>query len=94
MKAAFHYTVKAKLIRQTKGNELDFEEISKKFENKNPIIARDEAFHYYQSWIDILLQHKGKEYVSDGEARKDLVTFIEPGASAKLQAGGKEIVQQ
>jgi hypothetical protein len=91
MKAAFHYTVKAKLIRQTKGNELDFEEISKKFENKNPIIARDEAFHYYQSWIDILLQHKGKEYVSDGEARKDLVTFIEPGASAKLQAGGKEI---
>lgn len=91
MSAAFHYLVKAKLIHQFEGNEFDFEEINKKFENENPIIAREEAFHYYQSWIDILLQHKGKEYISDKEARKGLISFVEPGVSAKLKADGKEI---
>lgn len=91
MKAPFHYIVKAKVIRQTKGNEFDFEEINKKFETENPIIAREEAFRYYQSWIDILLEHKGKNYVSDSEARKELISFIEPGATAKLQTGDKEL---
>ncbi|MGN6297575.1 MAG: hypothetical protein ACTHM7_12390 [Ginsengibacter sp.] len=61
MKAAFHYLVKAKLIRKKGDNELDFEEISKTFEDENPIIAREEAFDYFQNLIDILLQHKGKE---------------------------------
>ena len=84
MKAAFHYIVKAKLIHQIKGNEFDFKDINKTFENENPIIAREEAFRHYQSWIDILLQHKGKEYTSDKQARKDLISFIEPGATAKL----------
>ncbi|MEP6682917.1 MAG: ATP-binding protein [Parafilimonas sp.] len=91
MKAAFHYLVKAKVIRQTENNELDFVEINKVFENENPIIARTEAFSFYQSWIDVLLQKKDKEYVSDRQARRDLVSFIEPGANIKLVAGGKEI---
>ena len=69
MKAAFHYLVKAKVIRKKEDNELDFVEINKKFENENPIIAREAAFRFYQSWIDILLQYKGKVYVSDKEAR-------------------------
>ncbi|HEY8660071.1 MAG TPA: ATP-binding protein [Hanamia sp.] len=91
MKAAFHYLVKAKVIRKTEGNELDFEEINKKFENENPIIAREEAFGFYQSWIDILLQSKNKEYISDKEARKDLISFIDPGVSTKLYSGNTEI---
>ena len=91
MKAAFHYLVKAKVIRKTKGNELDFEEINKKFENENPIIAREEAFRLYQSWIDILLQSKNKEYISDKEARKDLISFIDAGVSTKLYSGDTEI---
>ena len=94
MKAAFHYIVKAKLIRQTEGNELDFEEINKKFENENPIIARDEAFNYYQSLIDILLQFKGKiKSISDIEARKELISFVEPGATAKLEIDGKAVIE-
>ena len=54
MKAPFHYLVKAKLIRVTKGNEFDFQEISKIFENDIPIIARERAFDYFQSCVDIL----------------------------------------
>lgn len=91
MKAAFHYLVKAKLIRKKSNNELDFEEISKIFETENPIIAREEAFDYFQTCIDILLQHKGKEYISDKETRKELVSFFETETS-KLQIGEKEIL--
>ncbi len=91
MKAPFHYLVKAKLIRRKEGNEFDFQEISKKFENENPILAREEALNYCQSLIDILLQHKGKEYISDKETRKELVSFIETGNS-KLEIGEKEIL--
>lgn len=91
MKAAFHYIVKAKVIRQTEGNELDFAEINESFENENPIIARDAAFRFYQSWIDILLQSKNKEYVSDIEARKDLISFIDSSVSTKLYSGDTEI---
>lgn len=73
MKAALHYIVKAKVISLTKDNEPAFEEISKTFANETPIIAREEAFRFYQSWIDILLQSKQKEYISDREARKELI---------------------
>ena len=71
MKAAFHYIVKAKVIRSSTSNELQFSEINKKFDNANPIIAREEAFRFYQNWIDILLQYKGKEYLSDEQAREN-----------------------
>jgi len=91
MKAAFHYIVKAKVIRITDGSEPDFPEINKTFENENPIIARDEAFRFYQSWIDILLQSKNKQYVSDRQARKDLISFIDPGKTTKLKVDEKEI---
>lgn len=91
MKAAFHYIVKAKIIRITEGSELDFSEINKTFENENPIIARDEAFQFYQSWIDVLLQSKDKDYLSDRQARKDLISFIDPGKTTKLRVDEKEI---
>lgn len=91
MKAAFHYIVKARVIHTTKGNEPVFEEICKSFENENPIIARQEAFRFYQSWIDILLQSKQKEYISDIEARKELISFIDPTISTKLYSGDTEI---
>lgn len=44
MKAAFHYTVKVKLIRYKAKNEVDFIDFKKSFENENPIIAREDAF--------------------------------------------------
>lgn len=91
MKVPFHYLVKAKLIRKTDVNEFDFQEISKTFENHTPIIAREKAFDYFQSCIDILLQHKGKEYISEKETQKELISFIETGTS-KLQIGDNEIL--
>lgn len=73
------------------GNEFEFQEINKVFENDIPIIARKNAFDYLQSCIDILLQFKGKKYISEKETRNELVAFVETG-TYKLQIGDKEIL--
>ena len=91
MKASFHYVVKAKLIRLIKENEIDFFEVEEKFENENPIIAREKAFNHYQNLIDVLLQGKNKKYFSDKQARAELTSFIDPGTKTKIQIGDKEI---
>ena len=91
MKASFHYVVKAKLIRLIKENEIDFLDVEEKFENENPIIAREKAFNHYQNLIDVLLQGKNKKYFSDKQARAELTSFIDPGTKTKVQIGDKEI---
>ena len=83
MQASFHYIVKAKLIRFIKGNEIDFLEFEDKFENETPILARENAFKHYQNYIDVLLQGKGKTYISDRQTREELNSFIDPGTIPK-----------
>jgi hypothetical protein len=75
MKAAFHYVVKAKLIRFKENNEIDFSEFEEMFENEEPIFAREEAFKRYQSIIDVLLESKNKKYTNDRDARIELKSF-------------------
>jgi len=49
MKAAIHYVVRVKVIVHNKDtNEIDFEEFERKFENENPILAREDAFDDYE----------------------------------------------
>ena len=76
MEAAIHYVVKAKLIRFIKNGEIEFIEIDQKFEDKNPIIAREQAFEFYQSYIDVLLQSLDKVYVSHRQTKADLEGFL------------------
>lgn len=90
--AAFHYIVKAKIIRNIKENgDIDFSEFERKFENESPIIARESAFQHYQSYIDILLEAKNKSYHSDKQAREDLHSFINPGTKTKIIFEEEEI---
>ena len=91
MKVAFHYIIKAKLIRFTEGNGIEFSEFQEKFEDDNPIIAREKAFNRYQSFIDVLLENKNKKYLSDRQARIDLNSFIDPGTKTKIKIGEKEV---
>ena len=88
MTASFHYAVKAKLIRFIKDGLIDFIEFNEPIINENPIVARERAFEIYENHINVLLQGVGKRYVSDKEARQDLISFIEPGSDK--QAGDKE----
>lgn len=90
MNAAFHYIVKGKLIRFRESN-IDFLEFEEKFENENPIVARKEAFRYYQNYIDVFLQSKGREYVSHTQTKKDLNSFVDPGKKKAILMGDREI---
>lgn len=91
MKASFHYVVKAKLIRCKENKEIDFLEFEDKFENENPILARENAFEHYQNYIDVLLEGKGSRYVSDRQAREELDSFIDPGTTTKITIGETNI---
>src|SRR5690606_22905734 len=87
MKSAIHYIVKAKLIRFIKDGEINFLEFNEKFESSNPILAREEAFRFYQNYIDVLLEGKNKKYYNDRDARDNLSSFIDPGTSTKIKIG-------
>lgn len=90
--AAFHYLVKAKLIRHIKGSgEIEFLQFEDKFEEENPIVARNLAFKHYQNYVDVLLEAKQKKYYSDKQAREELKSFIDPGTKTKFQFGESEI---
>jgi len=93
MKAAFHYTVKVKLIRYKTKDEVDFINFEKIFENENPILAREDAFKEYEEWIKDLYTGLGKEgqYTTDKQARIDLQTFITPSENYNVQINENEI---
>ena len=91
MKAAFHYIVRVKYIRTIKDNETEFPEYEKKFEDDSPILAREKAFDWYQTWIDNLLLYKGKQYTNDRNARVELSSFYEPETRAKIRIGEQEV---
>lgn len=85
MTVAFHYIVKSKLVRRIETNgEIEFLEFEEKFENENPIVARNQAFNHYQNYIDILLESKGEKYVSDKQAREELKSFTNPSLSLNI----------
>ncbi len=89
MNPAFHYVVKAKLIRYKNADDINFLEFEEKFENENPIIAREAAFNFYQNYIDVLLESKNIKYISDKQTREELKTFIETETSSKMKVGDK-----
>ena len=93
MKAAFHYTVKVKLIRYQTKDDIDFINYEKVFENKNPVIARQEAFTEYEEWIKDLYVGIGKpdKYSTDKQARIDLKQFITPSDKYQIQINNNEI---
>ena len=88
MKAAFHYEVRVKTIHFNEEKEIKFTEYEKKFEDENPIIARQKAFSHYQSFLDVLLK---KNDISDYEARERSNFFTDPGTKTKLKLGNEEV---
>lgn len=83
MSAKIYYKVEGTLYR-TKVEETNLVRIDETFEDVNPIIAREKAFSYYQSYIDVLLQSKGEEYVSHEKAVAELKDFFVSGRKHQL----------
>lgn len=83
MSNEIYYKVEGTLYR-TKGKEKNLIKIDEIFENTNPIIAREKAFSHYQSYIDVLLQRKGAEYVNHKKTVVELTDFFASGRKHKF----------
>lgn len=72
---------------ETKKNKLC--SIDKTFEDADLSKARQEAFVYYQSLIDVLYEALGDNYTTDQQARIDLQVFLHAGCSTAVTRIGK-----
>lgn len=63
--------------------------INKVFANNDLCKARQEAFAYYQSLIDVLYDALGDSYTTDEQARIDLQAFLHAGCSTAVTHIGK-----
>lgn len=63
--------------------------INKTFVDANLSKARQEAFVYYQSLIDVLYETLGDSYTTDQQARIDLQAFLHAGCSTATTHIGK-----
>ena len=78
-----YYKVEGTLYR-TKGKETNLVKVDETFEDVSPIVAREKAFSYYQSYIDVLLDSVGKKYVSHEKTVEELADFFASGRKHKL----------
>ena len=89
--AAFHYALKIKLFNYYSKDKVEYIEHFKPFFYDNPIIARIEAFRFYQSWIETLLDEIGKEYTTDKQAREELQAYLKPKMDLNFNLGENTI---
>lgn len=54
--SAIHYIVRVKLIRVVDADNIDFIVDKKVFKDEDPILARERAFSFYNSYIDSILE--------------------------------------
>lgn len=69
------YILRGEIYRE-KGNIHETVKIYKEFRNDNPIEAREACFSSYQSYIDVLLQGIGEEYISHNQTVRHFKDFI------------------
>ncbi|MFZ4799274.1 MAG: hypothetical protein ACOYMA_17375 [Bacteroidia bacterium] len=89
-KPEFFYLVNGRMFRKVK-DETNPIEVYKVFKDKNPIIAREQAFSYYQSYIDVLLESKGKSYISHSKAEEELRPFLSSFKRQYVELSGQTI---
>jgi hypothetical protein len=89
-KPEFFYLVSGRMFRTVK-NDVNPIEVYKVFKDENPIIARNQAFNYYQSYIDVLLESLGKEFINHFETEKDLKPFLSSYKRQNVKIAGQTI---
>ncbi len=98
MNPHFHYTVDSLFYRKNIGDKFDFlvnngnlEEAfvktQKEFYNDSPILAREEAFGHFQSYVEVLYEGIHKKFISDEKARIDLQKYFNSGNDVELMKG-------
>ncbi len=69
------YLLQGTLFR-TQSKLYDLIEINEIFQDINPIVAREQVFNKYQSYVDVFLESQGLVYESNSKAEKALGVFI------------------
>lgn len=86
MKPAMFYLVQGTMFRN-KSDENNLIEVNEIFRDENPIIAREKAFNFYQNYIDVLLESKGKVYESHEKTAEELQDFFNSYKKAHTKFG-------
>jgi hypothetical protein len=105
MEPNISYVVEALFYNKTNLNKLEFLieggnltdavcNFKKVFNEEQPIVARSNAFSFFQSIIDVLYEGLGCEYTTDYQARKDLQCYFNSGSRVELfsRKGSDKIV--
>jgi len=101
MKDNTHYIVETKFwrrdvpyIHDENHNRIplqaDLVENTKKFEHKNVLEARIQAFTHYESILEVLYQGLGKTQTTDEQARIDMQHYLDSGNGILLGNKGSE----
>ncbi|HBS86264.1 MAG TPA: hypothetical protein DEA97_06895 [Bacteroidales bacterium] len=88
METAFFYKFKARIIFKKDNNELAFEEVEKDFENENPILARENALRFFNSYVEVVT---GVENISAEQLKEKEIDFIDPGTNTLIQVDSNNI---
>lgn len=95
MNPHFHYIVDFLFYRKDIGDKFDFlmnngdlddalVKTRKEFRNESPILAREEAFNHFQSYVEVLYDGIHKKYTSDEQARIDLQKYFNSGNDVEM----------
>ena len=75
MKAKFFYLVSGSMFRY-KNDETRLINVDEVFIDENPIVARENAFSYFQSYIDVFLESRGEVFTTHEMAVDMLQDFV------------------
>jgi len=97
-KQTCHYIVRANIVLPNKYiGEIVFQNIEHQFSNENPILAREAAFDYYDSYIHGLLLGIGLTddeviNITDRDVRTLLNPYIDPKTSTEVELLGEKFI--
>jgi len=75
MNPPFFYQLRGTLFRSP-DKKYKLVEVDKTFKDDNPLEARKKVFAFYQNYVDVLLESRGKEYSSHEQAVDELQDFV------------------
>ena len=75
MKAKFFYLVSESMFRY-KNDETRLINVHEVFVDDDPIVARENAFGYFQSYIDVFLESRGEVFTTHEMAVEILQDFV------------------
>lgn len=56
------YIVRGKIVSTRNDNDVSFQFFEESFQDESPIKSRKQAFHFFQSLLDVLLNESGRSY--------------------------------